>query len=52
MARMTNLNLVLHFDTKKLEKVQEDLNIKIITKRLVLYVSWHDTENLIYSYNF
>ena len=49
MARMSNLNLLLHFNTKKIEKVQEDLNIKVITERLVLSVSSHDTENLIYS---
>ena len=26
MARMSNLNLALHFDTKKVEKVQENFN--------------------------
>ena len=43
MARMSNLNLVLRFDTKKVEKV----NIKVLTEQLVLSISSPDIENLI-----
>ena len=43
---MTKLYFLLHFDTKKVEKVQEDIKIKVITERLPLSVFSPNTEKL------